>query len=70
VGASIATALGCAAVGDDGPLTLTLGLPRTFLPHGRPADILADAGLDGAGLAAAVLAALPPGPGPEGDTGG
>ncbi|HEY1989090.1 MAG TPA: 1-deoxy-D-xylulose-5-phosphate synthase [Acidimicrobiales bacterium] len=64
VGASIATAVRGAASRGDGPRTLTLGLPRTFLPHGRAADILADAGLDGAGLAAAVLAALPPAPKP------
>jgi 1-deoxy-D-xylulose-5-phosphate synthase len=69
VGASMATAVGHAArgramVGDAVPLTLTLGLPPAFLPHGRPADILAEAGLDGAGLATAVLRALPLCPAP------
>jgi 1-deoxy-D-xylulose-5-phosphate synthase len=59
VGASIVTAVRCAATEADAPRTLTMGLPRAFLPHGRAADILADAGLDGAGLAAAVLGALP-----------
>jgi 1-deoxy-D-xylulose-5-phosphate synthase len=69
VGASIATgvdraARGRAMVGDAGPLTLTKGLPSAFLPHGRPADLLAEAGLDGAGLEAAVLGALPLCPAP------
>ena len=62
VGASIATAVRGAAPEADAPRTLTIGLPRAFLPHGRAADILADAGLDGAGLAAAVLGALPAAP--------
>ena len=44
-------------VGDEG--SGTMGLPPALLPHGRPADILAEAGLDGAGLATAVLRALP-----------
>ncbi|HEX3841422.1 MAG TPA: 1-deoxy-D-xylulose-5-phosphate synthase [Acidimicrobiales bacterium] len=69
VGASIATAVGRTArgramVGDPGPFTLTQGLPSAFLPHGRPADLLAEAGLDGAGLEAAVLRALPLCPAP------
>ncbi|MGH9097602.1 MAG: transketolase C-terminal domain-containing protein, partial [Acidimicrobiales bacterium] len=68
VGASIATAVRGVASGGDGPLTLSMGLPGTFLPHGRAADILADAGLDGAGLAAVVLATLPPATDPEPDT--
>jgi 1-deoxy-D-xylulose-5-phosphate synthase len=59
VGASIATEVRCAALGEDAPLTLAMGLPRAFLPHGRAADILAAAGLDGSGLAAAVLGAFP-----------
>ncbi|HWD51551.1 MAG TPA: transketolase C-terminal domain-containing protein, partial [Acidimicrobiales bacterium] len=62
VGAAIATAVRCAGAGNDGPRTLALGLPRTFLPHGRASDILADAGLDGPGLAAAVIEALYPAP--------
>ncbi|HEV3266664.1 MAG TPA: 1-deoxy-D-xylulose-5-phosphate synthase [Acidimicrobiales bacterium] len=67
VGASIAAAVRRASPGrtseeGDGPLTETMGLPRAFLPHGRAADILADAGLDGAGLAAAVLDTLYPAP--------
>jgi 1-deoxy-D-xylulose-5-phosphate synthase len=38
---------------------LTLGLPKSFLAHGRRADLLAAAGLDAAGIAASVLARLP-----------
>jgi 1-deoxy-D-xylulose-5-phosphate synthase len=36
---------------------VTMGLPRRFVPHGRRAEILADAGLDAPGVAAAVLSA-------------
>jgi 1-deoxy-D-xylulose-5-phosphate synthase len=35
---------------------VSLGLPKEFVPHGRRADILAEAGLDAAGITAAVLA--------------
>jgi 1-deoxy-D-xylulose-5-phosphate synthase len=67
VGASIVGAVrrarpGRAPNGGDSPLTVTMGLPPAFLPHGRAADILAEAGLDGAGLAAAALDALYPAP--------
>ena len=34
------------------------GLPDSFLPHGKPAAILAEQGLDPDGLAATVRAAL------------
>jgi 1-deoxy-D-xylulose-5-phosphate synthase len=36
---------------------VTLGLAKQFVPQGRRAEILADAGLDAPGIAAAVLAA-------------
>jgi 1-deoxy-D-xylulose-5-phosphate synthase len=36
---------------------VTMGLPRRFVPHGRRAEILAEAGLDAPGIAAAVLSA-------------
>ena len=36
----------------------TLGLPKQFVPHGRRGDLLADAGLDAAGIAASVLSAV------------
>ncbi len=41
-----------------GGRVLIAGAPVAYLPHGRPADLLADLGLDGAGLAARVLARL------------
>jgi len=66
VGATIATALRGAAVGDDGPVTLTLGLPRAFLPHGGATRILADAGLDGAGWPPRCSAPCRRYPGPNG----
>ena len=37
---------------------VSLGLPKEFVPHGRRADILAEAGLDAAGITAALLAAV------------
>jgi len=36
---------------------VSLGLAKEFVPHGRRADILADAGLDATGIAASILAA-------------
>ena len=36
----------------------TLGIPRAYLPQGKPDAILADLGLDGAGIAASVAEAL------------
>ena len=57
VGAMIADAL------DHAPAMKVLGVPVAFIPHGKPDRILADLGLDGAGLAAearALLAGLRP----------
>lgn len=36
------------------PLVRVLGVPSAYLPHGRPDAILAELGLDGAGIAAEV----------------
>ena len=36
----------------------TLGIPRVYVPQGKPDAILADLGLDGAGIAASVTEAL------------
>lgn len=41
---------------------LTLGVPTAYLPHGKSAAILAQLGLDAAGVASTVLAALHGGP--------
>jgi 1-deoxy-D-xylulose-5-phosphate synthase len=37
---------------------VALGTPLAYLPHGKPADLLANLGLDGPGIAAAVLKAV------------
>ena len=42
------------------PPVLTLGLPTAYIPHGGPELILAQLGLDGPGIAAAVAKANPP----------
>ena len=51
-GSSIADALGA------GPAVLQLGTPDRFIAQARPQQILAEAGLDGPGIAEAVKAAL------------
>ena len=38
--------------------TVALGTPAAYLPHGKPADLLANLGLDGPGIAATVQKAL------------
>ena len=40
------------------PLIVTLGAPVAFVPQGKPAELLANLGLDGPGIAAATLKAL------------
>ena len=42
------------------PPVLTLGLPTAYIPHGGQDQILAQLGLDGPGIAAAVAKANPP----------
>ncbi|HET6834855.1 MAG TPA: 1-deoxy-D-xylulose-5-phosphate synthase [Acidimicrobiales bacterium] len=42
----------------DGPPVTVLGVPVRFIPHGKPDNILASVGLDGAGLATTVRAVL------------
>jgi deoxyxylulose-5-phosphate synthase len=37
---------------------VALGTPSAYLPHGKPADLLANLGLDGPGIAATVLKLL------------
>jgi 1-deoxy-D-xylulose-5-phosphate synthase len=56
VGSLLASSI---ARGEGDPLrVVTLGTPLAYLPHGRPADLLANLGLDGPGVAASVLKAL------------
>ncbi|MDQ2754089.1 MAG: 1-deoxy-D-xylulose-5-phosphate synthase [Actinomycetota bacterium] len=45
-----------------GPPALILGVPTAYLAHGKPGVILAQLGLDGPGVAAAITKALPPSP--------
>jgi hypothetical protein len=40
------------------PPVVNLGIPRAFLPQGKPDQILADLGLDAEGVAASVHTAL------------
>ena len=42
----------------EAPPVLKLGVPTTYIPQGKPARILAELGLDGAGIAAATRKAL------------
>ena len=37
---------------------VALGTPAAFLPHGKPASLLANLGLDGPGIAATVAKLL------------
>ncbi|MDC8805095.1 1-deoxy-D-xylulose-5-phosphate synthase [Halomonas pacifica] len=56
-GAGSAVAELLAAEGVPAPL-LQLGLPDAFVEHGKPAQLLADCGLDAAGIEAAIRARL------------
>jgi 1-deoxy-D-xylulose-5-phosphate synthase len=58
VGAVLAAALGAMEAGTPAPPTVALGTPAAFLPHGKPADLLANLGLDGPGIAATVAKLL------------
>ncbi len=57
VGSAVLAAL---AERDDSPLprVVTLGTPVAYLPQGKAADLLANLGLDGAGIAAAATKAI------------
>jgi len=58
VGAAIVSALARMESGKPVPPTIALGTPLAYLPHGKPADLLANLGLDGPGVAATVLKAM------------
>ncbi|HEX5587585.1 MAG TPA: 1-deoxy-D-xylulose-5-phosphate synthase N-terminal domain-containing protein, partial [Acidimicrobiia bacterium] len=58
VGALISSALARLEPGHQGVPVLTLGTPLTYLPHGKPAAILANLGLDATGIAATIQKAL------------
>ena len=57
IGSLITSVLG-ATTDDRGPRVVVLGTPLAYLPHGEVADLLAQLGLDGAGIAAAAVKAL------------
>jgi 1-deoxy-D-xylulose-5-phosphate synthase len=57
-GSAIADAIAGLGEGPGSPPVLTLGTPERYIPQGKPAQILAEAGLDGPGVAAAVTKAL------------
>jgi 1-deoxy-D-xylulose-5-phosphate synthase len=59
-GSAIAGALADYAkqLGTAPPAVVSLGLPDAYIPQGRPDAILAEAGLDGPGLAACVVGAI------------
>jgi 1-deoxy-D-xylulose-5-phosphate synthase len=59
-GAYLAECLDAAAAAraERGPLVVRLGVPTSYLPHGKPDVILARLGLDGAGIASATRAGL------------
>ena len=54
VGALLAAALARMETSTPPPTTVALGTPAAYLPHGKPADLLANLGLDGPGIAATV----------------
>jgi 1-deoxy-D-xylulose-5-phosphate synthase len=58
IGSQIAEAVAALDEGRQGPPVLVLGIPATFLPHGKPDQILAELGLDAPGIAAATAKAL------------
>jgi 1-deoxy-D-xylulose-5-phosphate synthase len=57
VGSMVASALARSGTGRV-PSVATLGTPMAYLPHGNAGDLLASLGLDGPGIAAAVLKAI------------
>ena len=46
------------SLGGSAPVVRVLGVPATYLAHGKPDAILADLGLDAAGVAAEVRRSL------------
>jgi 1-deoxy-D-xylulose-5-phosphate synthase len=57
-GAMMAAAIANLDAGKPGPPVVVLGTPSAYIPQGKPADILANLGLDGPGITATVLKAL------------
>jgi 1-deoxy-D-xylulose-5-phosphate synthase len=56
IGSTIAQELAERTAGAaEAPRVAVLGVPVAYIPHGKPDAILAELGLDAAGIAAAVL---------------
>jgi 1-deoxy-D-xylulose-5-phosphate synthase len=58
VGALLASALAHGDRSEVAPRVVACGVPLAYVPHGHPADILSQLGLDAPGLSATVLDAL------------
>ncbi len=58
VGAAVADRMGELALGANAPRVRVLGVPAAYIPHGKPDAILAELGLDAAGIAASALGLL------------
>ena len=58
VGALLAAALGAMEAATPAPPVVALGTPAAYIPHGKPAALLANFGLDGPGIAATVAKLL------------
>jgi 1-deoxy-D-xylulose-5-phosphate synthase len=58
-GSSIADAVADLRETRVSPPVLVLGVPVAYIPHGTPELILAQLGLDGPGIAAAIAKTLP-----------
>ncbi|MBU6328875.1 MAG: 1-deoxy-D-xylulose-5-phosphate synthase [Acidobacteria bacterium] len=56
VGSAIADSLAELSIGRTAPRVRTLGVPTQYVPHGKPAAILAELGLDADGIAASARA--------------
>jgi 1-deoxy-D-xylulose-5-phosphate synthase len=65
-GSLLADAVASLRASKRGPSVLVLGLPHRYMPHARSDAILARLGLDGAGIAASVIATLQAGRPPAG----
>lgn len=58
VGTAIADEIAELSTGSTTPRVRVLGVPKEFIPHGKPDAILADVGLDAAGITASALSLL------------
>jgi 1-deoxy-D-xylulose-5-phosphate synthase len=58
VGAAVADRVAEACAGGTAPRVRVLGTPTAYIAHGKPDDILADLGLDAAGIAASARSLL------------